>query len=50
LGFLGSGAIRWNFTKFVVDRDGKVTARFGPARKPETLAGVIEDLLGPQSV
>jgi len=46
LGIFGSGAIRWNFTKFLVDRNGRVTARFGSARKPEKLAGAIEHLLG----
>ena len=45
LGIFGSGAIRWNFTKFLVDRNGRVAARFGPARKPEKLAGKIESLL-----
>ncbi len=29
------GAIRWNFTKFLVDRKGRVVARYGPAKKPE---------------
>jgi glutathione peroxidase len=46
LGMFGSGAIRWNFTKFLVHRNGGVAARFGPARKPEKLAGEIERLLG----
>jgi glutathione peroxidase len=46
LGMFGSGAIRWNFTKFLVHRNGVVAARFGPARKPEKLAGEIERLLG----
>jgi glutathione peroxidase len=45
LGIFGSGAIRWNFTKFLVNRDGVVVGRFGPGRKPEALAGVIEHLL-----
>lgn len=45
LGIFGSGAIRWNFTKFLVDREGKVAGRFGPAKKPEALAGAIERLL-----
>lgn len=46
LGFLGGGRIRWNFTKFLVDREGTVVARYGPARPPRTLAAVIEELLG----
>jgi len=37
-------AIRWNFTKFLVDRKGKVVARFGPSREPKTLASAIERL------
>lgn len=44
LGFLGSNAIRWNFTKFAVDRQGRVVARYAPARKPGTLAAAIEAL------
>ena len=45
LGFFGSGAVRWNFTKFLADRNGQVRARFGPARRPEKLTGTIEKLL-----
>jgi glutathione peroxidase len=44
-GFFGSGAIRWNFTKFLIDRHGRVIARHGSATKPEKLAGEIERLL-----
>jgi len=44
-GVIGSGAICWNFTKFLIDRRGTVVARFGPSRKPETLASSIERLL-----
>src|SRR5690606_4757416 len=36
-GFLGSSRIKWNFTKFLVDRSGKVVGRFGPTTKPEAL-------------
>ena len=46
LGFVGSGAIRWNFTKFLVDRKGNVVARYGPAMEPMSLAPRIESLLG----
>jgi glutathione peroxidase len=46
LGVFGSGAIRWNFTKFLVGRDGSVVARYGPAKQPKALAGAIERLLG----
>ncbi len=44
-GLLGSEAIKWNFTKFLVDRSGAVVARFAPATKPEALRGEIEKLL-----
>jgi glutathione peroxidase len=43
-GLLGS-SIKWNFTKFVVDRSGKVMARHAPTTKPETLRQEIEALL-----
>ncbi len=36
-GFLGSEAIKWNFTKFLVDKKGNVIDRFAPATKPEAL-------------
>jgi len=36
-GLLGSEAIKWNFTKFLVDKNGDVINRFAPATKPETL-------------
>jgi len=36
-GLLGSEAIKWNFTKFLVDKNGNVINRFAPATKPETL-------------
>jgi len=45
LGPLG-GAIKWNFTKFMVDKSGKVTARYGSATKPASLKKRIEELLG----
>lgn len=44
-GLLGS-AIKWNFTKFLVDRDGKVVSRHAPTTKPEQLRKEIEELLG----
>jgi glutathione peroxidase len=44
-GLLGSPGIKWNFTKFLVDRDGKVAARYGPAVKPQDLQTAIERLL-----
>lgn len=44
-GFMGSKAIKWNFTKFLIDKTGKVVARFGPSDKPEALRKKIEALL-----
>src|SRR3546814_9414354 len=44
-GLLGSKAIKWNFTKFLVDRAGKVVARYAPTTKPEDIAADIEKLL-----
>ncbi len=44
-GFLGTKAIKWNFTKFLVNRDGKVVDRYAPTAKPEDLAQDIEGLL-----
>ena len=41
-GLLGTGAIKWNFTKFLVDRAGRVVDRFAPLTKPAALAGPIE--------
>ena len=44
-GLLGSEAIKWNFTKFLIDRKGKVVARFAPKDAPESLQDDIEKLL-----
>ena len=44
-GFLGSTCIKWNFTKFLINRDGQVIARYGSLVKPETLTTAIENLL-----
>ena len=44
-GILGSKAVKWNFTKFLIDRDGKVVRRYAPTDKPESLAADIEALL-----
>jgi glutathione peroxidase len=44
-GVLGSKAIKWNFTKFLIDRDGKVVRRYGPSDKPADIAADIEALL-----
>jgi glutathione peroxidase len=43
-GFLGD-AIKWNFTKFLVDREGNVVKRFDPQKDPAEIAGDIEALL-----
>lgn len=40
------GEIAWNFTKFLVDRDGNVVRRFEPKESPETMKEAIESLLG----
>lgn len=39
------GFIKWNFTKFVVDRDGKVVYRFGPTDEPKDFADKIKELI-----
>jgi glutathione peroxidase len=44
-GLLGSEGIKWNFTKFLVDRSGKVVDRFAPTTKPDAIAADIERLL-----
>jgi glutathione peroxidase len=44
-GVLGTEGIKWNFTKFLVDREGKVVARYASAQKPEDIAADIEKLL-----
>ncbi|WP_414900092.1 glutathione peroxidase [Sphingomonas flavalba] len=44
-GFAGIRSIKWNFTKFLVGRDGTVVARYAPMKKPAALASAIERLL-----
>lgn len=44
-GFLGIDAIKWNFTKFLVGRDGNVLKRYAPNDKPESIAKDIEAAL-----
>ena len=44
-GVLGTQAIKWNFTKFLIDREGKPIRRYGPPAKPEQIAPDIEALL-----
>lgn len=45
-GILGSKSIKWNFTKFLIDRNGKVTDRFSPTDTPEDIEPAIQKLLG----
>lgn len=44
-GIFGSQRIKWNFTKFLIGRDGKVVRRYAPTDKPAKLEGDIEALL-----
>jgi glutathione peroxidase len=46
-GLFGSERIKWNFTKFLVDRTGRVVDRFGPSTKPEEFAPRVRELLTP---
>jgi glutathione peroxidase len=45
-GVLGTEAIKWNFTKFLVGPDGRIVKRYAPTTKPEEIADDIEKLLG----
>lgn len=44
-GVLGTKAIKWNFTKFLIDREGNVVKRYGPSDAPASIAKDIEKLL-----
>lgn len=44
-GLLGTEAVKWNFTKFLVDRQGRVVKRYAPQTKPEALTKDIAALL-----
>lgn len=44
-GFIGTKSIKWNFTKFLVDRNGKVVDRFAPQTSPDSIADDIQKLL-----
>ncbi len=44
-GILGSESIKWNFSKFLVDRQGRVIERWGPTAKPQSLRKAIERAL-----
>ena len=44
-GFMGTSAIKWNFTKFLIDREGNVVKRYGSTDAPKAIAKDIEKLL-----
>jgi glutathione peroxidase len=44
-GALGTEGIKWNFTKFLIDREGRAAGRFAPTAEPGSLEGAIEVLL-----
>lgn len=44
-GILGTESIKWNFTKFLVKKDGSVYKRYAPKTLPEEMIGDIEKLL-----
>ena len=44
-GLMGSKGIKWNFTKFLVNREGQAVERYAPTTKPASLRGTIEALL-----
>lgn len=48
-GLLGTKAVKWNFTKFLVDRQGKVIKRFAPTDTPEQIEAEVVKLLGAQA-
>ena len=43
---LGTAAVKWNFTKFLTDRGGRVTRRYAPADTPEKIERDITAVLG----
>jgi len=44
-GFLGSKRIKWNFTKFLIDREGRPVKRYAPQDKPKSIEGDIQNAL-----
>lgn len=44
-GILGTTSIKWNFTKFLIDHEGNVVARYSPTDKPESIKKDIEKLV-----
>ena len=49
-GTLGTQGIKWNFTKFLVDRDGNVVERFGMFTKPKSIEADVEKLLSSTAI
>jgi glutathione peroxidase len=49
-GVLGTEGIKWNFTKFLINKDGSVYKRYAPQTKPEEIVGDIEKLLARPNV
>ena len=45
-GILGTEKIKWNFTKFLIDRQGEPVKRYAPGTEPEAIAGDVQGLLG----
>jgi glutathione peroxidase len=48
-GILGTEAIKWNFTKFLIDREGNVVKRYAPTAMPDRIAVDVEQMLAPQN-
>ncbi|NCV33791.1 MAG: glutathione peroxidase, partial [Betaproteobacteria bacterium] len=48
-GVLGTETVKWNFTKFLVSRDGQTVKRFAPTDTPESMVDDIEAFLRPQT-
>ncbi|PWO01350.1 glutathione peroxidase [Tilletiopsis washingtonensis] len=48
-GLLGTSSIKWNFSKFLIDANGKVVERYSPTTKPASIAPRIEELLAAAS-
>ncbi len=44
-GFLGSKAVKWNFTKFLTDREGQVVARYAPQTEPQAIRADIDKVV-----
>lgn len=44
-GLLGTTGIKWNFTKFLIDKNGNVVERYAPTAKPSSIAPKIQELL-----